>query len=50
VFRQSRCLEVRGASHYCLYDRPELIAGLMETFYTEEARLPGARGDMADVA
>lgn len=50
VFAHSRCVQVRGASHYCLYDRPEFLAGLLEAFFTDETRLPGTRGEMADIA
>jgi pimeloyl-ACP methyl ester carboxylesterase len=50
VFPHSRYLHVRGASHYCLYDRPELIAGLMEAFFTDEMHLPGTRGEMVEIA
>lgn len=49
VFNHSRCFQVRGASHYCIYDRPELIAGLMEAFFTDETRLPGTPGGMVDI-
>jgi pimeloyl-ACP methyl ester carboxylesterase len=49
AFPHSRGLQVCGASHYCLYDRPEFIAGLMDIFFTDETRLPGTRGDMVDV-
>jgi pimeloyl-ACP methyl ester carboxylesterase len=49
VFGESRFLRVRGASHYCLYDRPEFVAGLLETFFADETRLPGAPGEIADV-
>ena len=50
VFDHSHCLQLRGASHYCLYDRPDLIAGLMETFFSDEKRLPGRRGEMVEIA
>jgi hypothetical protein len=26
-------VEIRGATHYCLYDRPALVADLIERFF-----------------
>jgi pimeloyl-ACP methyl ester carboxylesterase len=49
VFPHSRYIHVRGATHYCLYDRPELIAGLLKAFFADETRLPGARGEMVEI-
>ena len=36
-FPQSSLTEVRGATHYCLFDRPEFVAGLMEDFFESSA-------------
>jgi pimeloyl-ACP methyl ester carboxylesterase len=30
-------VEIRGATHYCLYDRPEMVAGLIEGFFRRTA-------------
>ncbi len=30
-------VEIPGATHYCLYDRPALVAGLMEAFFQRAA-------------
>jgi pimeloyl-ACP methyl ester carboxylesterase len=32
-FPRARHVEVSRATHYCLFDRPELIAGMMEDFW-----------------
>jgi hypothetical protein len=28
-------LYVRGATHYCLYDRPEFLAGVLKSFFAD---------------
>lgn len=43
-FPQASLIEVQGATHYCLYDRPRFIAGLMEDFFT------AARSQMEEIA
>lgn len=35
LFPRARYVEVQSATHYCLYDRPELIADLMEAFFDD---------------
>ena len=35
LFPLARYVQVHGATHYCLYDRPELIADLMEAFFDD---------------
>jgi pimeloyl-ACP methyl ester carboxylesterase len=36
--------EIRGATHYCLYDRPEMVADLIEGFFRRAvARAEGSR-------
>jgi len=32
LFPQSRRIEIPGATHYCLYDRPEFVASLLRDF------------------
>jgi len=38
LFPKARLVEVQGANHYCLYDRPEFVAGLMEDFFAADER------------
>lgn len=38
-FPKGSLVEVKGASHYCLFDRPEWVAGLMEDFF-EHSTVP----------
>jgi pimeloyl-ACP methyl ester carboxylesterase len=33
LFANARHVHVKGATHYCLYDRPELVADLLKTFF-----------------
>jgi len=33
IFPLAQYIQVQGATHYCLYDRPDLIADLMEAFF-----------------
>ena len=35
LFSTSRHVELPGATHYSFYDRPELIAGMMASFFQE---------------
>jgi pimeloyl-ACP methyl ester carboxylesterase len=35
LFPNARYLCVRGATHYCLYDRPEFLAGVLTGFFTD---------------
>lgn len=32
MFPVSRYLQIQGATHHCIYDRPEVVAGLVEDF------------------
>jgi pimeloyl-ACP methyl ester carboxylesterase len=32
-FPMARYVEVKGATHYCMYDRPDLIAEMIEGFF-----------------
>ena len=38
LFPKARLVEVQGANHYCLYDRPEFVARLMEDFFAADER------------
>jgi pimeloyl-ACP methyl ester carboxylesterase len=46
----ARCIQLRGASHYSLYDRAETVAGFMATFFDDPALLPGERGEVVEFA
>jgi len=35
LFPKARHVPIRGATHYCLYDRPELVANLLKTFVAD---------------
>jgi len=37
LFPIARHIHVKGATHYCLYDRPEFMAGLLKTFFANPA-------------
>lgn len=39
-FPNARYVYVRGATHYCLYDRPDFVAGLLRTFFENPDTLP----------
>jgi pimeloyl-ACP methyl ester carboxylesterase/nucleoside-diphosphate-sugar epimerase len=41
----ARHVRVRGATHYCLYDRPELIAELIEVFFENPDGLDDVDGE-----
>jgi pimeloyl-ACP methyl ester carboxylesterase len=38
-FPAAHHVEIAGATHYCFYDRPDLIAGLLEDFFRERGTL-----------
>jgi pimeloyl-ACP methyl ester carboxylesterase len=38
LFPNARYLYVRGATHYCLYDRPEFLAGVLKDFFADPGR------------
>ena len=42
LFANARHVHVKGETHYCLYDRPELIADLLKTFFANPAEVPSA--------
>lgn len=35
MFPRSRCVRIHGGTHQCLYDRPDLICGLVEDFFDD---------------
>jgi pimeloyl-ACP methyl ester carboxylesterase len=39
LFPDSRHVHIRGATHYCLYERPEFVAGLLKAFFADVAAL-----------
>jgi pimeloyl-ACP methyl ester carboxylesterase len=50
LFPNARCIQIPGATHYCLYDRPDLIAGLLEAFFQDPGVLQNshqAQGELA---
>jgi pimeloyl-ACP methyl ester carboxylesterase len=42
LFPNARRVLVRGATHYCLYERPQFVAGLLKTFFENPAHLDAA--------
>jgi pimeloyl-ACP methyl ester carboxylesterase len=40
LFPNARHLHVTGATHYCLYDRAEFVAGLLTSFFANPDHLP----------
>lgn len=50
LFPDARCVEVRGATHYCLYDRPALVSELLDSFFADPMRLRGLGQDVELVA
>ncbi|MFL6335720.1 MAG: alpha/beta fold hydrolase [Pyrinomonadaceae bacterium] len=45
-FPDARHVQVRGASHYCLYDRPDLLADLIETFFQRPEAVDDVGGEV----
>jgi pimeloyl-ACP methyl ester carboxylesterase/nucleoside-diphosphate-sugar epimerase len=45
-FPASRYVQLRGATHYAFYDRPALVAELMETFFEEPEALRETSGEV----
>jgi pimeloyl-ACP methyl ester carboxylesterase len=35
LFSNARHVHIRGATHYCLYERPEFVAGLLKAFFAD---------------
>lgn len=47
-FPRARLVELQGATHYCLYDSPDLICELIERFLREADEARGAGGEVFD--
>ena len=43
LFPNARHVHVRGATHYCLYDRPEFVADLLKRFFANPHELAAAQ-------
>jgi hypothetical protein len=41
----ARYIQLQGASHYCIYDRPDLITELIERFFQDPDALNGIDGE-----
>jgi pimeloyl-ACP methyl ester carboxylesterase len=41
LFPNARYVQLQGATHYCFYDRPDLIAELVESFFHDPNALSG---------
>jgi pimeloyl-ACP methyl ester carboxylesterase len=50
LFPSARYLQVQGATHYCLYDRPDLIAELIEMFFKDPKGLDNLDGEVKSIA
>jgi pimeloyl-ACP methyl ester carboxylesterase len=50
LFPKARHVHVSGATHYCLYERPEFVAGLLKGFFDNSADLPVAQPVQDEVA
>jgi pimeloyl-ACP methyl ester carboxylesterase len=48
-FSKARSLQIQGASHYCLYDHPALIARLIEDFFRNPNDKGGVCGEVREV-
>ncbi|MBZ5505193.1 MAG: alpha/beta hydrolase [Acidobacteriia bacterium] len=48
-FSKARSLQIQGASHYCLYDHPDLIAGLIEDFFRDPNDRRTVYGEVREV-
>ena len=44
LFPDARHVHVQGATHYCLYDRPEFTGALLKDFFAHPAGLPLSHG------
>ncbi len=45
-FPTARHVQVQGATHFCLYDRPDLIAELIDSFFQDPDALDDAQGEV----
>jgi pimeloyl-ACP methyl ester carboxylesterase len=52
LFPNSQCVLVRGATHYCLYDRPQFVANLLRNFFclSSKTRTPKITASPASLA
>jgi pimeloyl-ACP methyl ester carboxylesterase len=50
LFPKARHVHVGGATHYCLYDRPDFVAGLLKRFFDESTGLPVAEPAQPEMA
>lgn len=50
MFPRSKYVYVAGATHYCLYNRPDFVAGLIEDFFHTPEKFVSAEADMEQVA
>jgi len=41
LFPDARHVHIRGATHYCLYERPEFVAGLLKAFFADLSAVQG---------
>ncbi|WP_426746467.1 alpha/beta hydrolase [Myxococcus faecalis] len=48
-FADGRYLEVHAGTHYCLYDRPALVAEVMERFFEDPRQVDGLSGEVEHV-
>jgi pimeloyl-ACP methyl ester carboxylesterase len=49
LFPAARCVQIQGATHQCLYDRPNLMAGLIEDFLLDPRGPIGTGGEVKEV-
>lgn len=49
-FPNAHYVQVHGATHYCLYDQPQLIAGLLKSFFQKQDELAGSGLNQATAA
>jgi pimeloyl-ACP methyl ester carboxylesterase len=45
LFPAARYVQLQGATHYCFYDRPDLITELIERFFHDPDALSGIEGE-----
>lgn len=49
LFPRAHSLQIQGASHYCLYENPDLIADLIEGFFQNPDDKSAVYGDVSEV-
>jgi pimeloyl-ACP methyl ester carboxylesterase len=50
LFPNARHVHVRAATHYLMYDRPQFVAGLLQTFFENPDAMPLVQGRQNEVA